>query len=53
MNELQCDDLFIPAFLLKVPPEAATARRGKDEVEDFLKNVEGWTEFIPPDEIDE
>jgi len=53
MNEQQCDDLFIPAFLLKVPPEAATTRSDKDEVEDFLKNVEGWSEYILPDECDE
>ena len=54
MNELQCDDLFIPAFLLKVPAKAATDRNGRDdELEDFLKNIEGWTEYFHPDDCDE
>ena len=53
MNEQQCDDLFVPALLLKLRPETATVRGGKDEVEDFLKNIEGWSEFIHPDECDE
>lgn len=53
MNEQQCDDLFIPAFLLKAPAKAATTRDSKDEAEDFLKNVEGWSEYIHLDEYDE
>jgi len=53
MNEQQSDDLYIPTFLLKLPPKAASNARGSEDVEDFLKNVQGWSECIPPDENDE
>ena len=53
MNEQQSDDLYIPTFLLKLPPKATSNARGSEDVEDFLKNVQGWSECIPPDEYDE
>jgi len=53
MNEQQCDDLYIPAILLKTSPKAAAKGYVTDDVEDFLKNIEGWTEYIPPDEYEE
>ncbi|MBU1425963.1 MAG: hypothetical protein KKH12_08800 [Gammaproteobacteria bacterium] len=53
MNERQCDDPYIPTFLLAFATRAETKGRGEEEVEDFLKNVQGWSECIPPDENDE
>ncbi len=53
MTEQQSDDFYIPAFLLALPPKADSNGRDTVEVEDFLKNIEGWSECIPPDENDE
>ena len=48
MQELQSDDFFIPQFLLSVlPPE--TSRR-ETQIEDFLKGIQGWSEYLPVDE---
>ena len=50
MSELyQCDDFFIPVFLLKLPtlPEI---NEGNAQAEDFLQNVQGWTEISPLEE---
>ncbi len=53
MAEQQSDDFYIPAFLLKLPAKAGTSGLGTEDVEDFLKNAQGWSECIPPDEYDE
>ena len=57
MHEHQSDDFFIPAFLLKLPQESGTDRREKlrfnwseHSNEDFLKGLQGWTEYLPLDE---
>ncbi len=49
MQQLQSDDLFIPALYTKLPPQAGT---GQDEsqADDFLLGIKGWAEFIPLDE---
>jgi hypothetical protein len=49
MQEQQCEDLFIPAFLMKLPPQPAAVRR-ETQAEDFLKGIQGWTEYYPIDE---
>jgi hypothetical protein len=49
MQEQQCDDFLIPAFLLKLLPQPETDRR-EPLTEDFLKGVQGWTEYFPVDE---
>jgi len=57
MQELQSDDFYIPAFLLKLPKESATdwsnkkgLTRYENSNEDFLKDIQGWTEYLPLDE---
>jgi hypothetical protein len=52
MNEQQSDDLYIPTFFLTLPPKEGNSGRATEEIEDFLKNVQGWSEYIPPDEYD-
>jgi hypothetical protein len=43
--EEQNDILYIPGFLLKVPPKVATGGQNiDDEADDFLKNTRGWSE---------
>lgn len=49
MQELQCDDFFVPAFLLALRPQTETVRREAPN-EDFLKGIQGWTEYFPIDE---
>jgi hypothetical protein len=49
MQELQSDDLFIPAFLLKLMPLPEKDRR-EAQTEDFLKGVQAWVEYLPIDE---
>jgi hypothetical protein len=49
MHEQQSDDLFIPAFLLKLLPQPKTDRR-EAQTDDFLKGIQGWTEYFPVDE---
>lgn len=49
MQEQQSDDFFIPAFLLKLLPQSETGQR-EIQTEDFLKGVQGWTEYFPVDE---
>jgi hypothetical protein len=53
MNEQQSDDLYIPTFYLTLPPKEGKNGRATEEIEDFLKNVQGWSEYIPPDEHDD
>ena len=43
MDELQCDDFFVPTFLLKLPPKPDSNGRYEHE-DDFQKNTEGWAE---------
>lgn len=49
MQELQSDDLFIPQFLLSVRPQPDASRRDT-QVDDFLKDIQGWSEYFPIDE---
>jgi hypothetical protein len=49
MQEQQSDDFFIPAFLMRLPPQPETDRR-ETQTEDFLKGVQGWSEYFPVDE---
>jgi hypothetical protein len=49
MQERQSDDYYIPAFLLKSLPQPKTDRRAS-QTEDFLKGVQGWTEYFLIDE---
>jgi hypothetical protein len=60
MQELQSDDFYLPAFLLKLPKEPAADWKDKKRVpfyensnEDFLKDIQGWTEYLPLDECAE
>ena len=60
MLEHQSDDSFIPAFLLKLPHEPEINWREKlgiswceNTTEDFLKGIQGWTEYFPVDECAE
>jgi hypothetical protein len=50
MNEQQSDDLYIPTFYFALPPKEGGNGHGAEDVEDFLKNIQGWSECIPPDE---
>lgn len=52
MQEQQSDDLFIPAFLLKLQPYSGAARR-ESYSGDFLQGVQGWSEYFPADGYDE
>jgi hypothetical protein len=49
MQELQSDDFFIPAFLLKLLPQPKTDW-SEAQSEDFLKGIQGWSEYFPVDE---
>ena len=46
MNEQRCDDLNIPAFLLKHPPEPVSCSCDEKD-DDFLKDVKGWSVNYP------
>ncbi len=51
MNELQSHDYVIPAFLLMEP--RSTDGNGSDTpMDDFLKYLRGWSEFMPPEEFE-
>ena len=57
MQELQCEDYYIPAFLLKLPKEPVTDWSNQSRIsfcensnEDFLKGIQGWSEYFPIDE---
>jgi hypothetical protein len=57
MYEQQSDDFFIPTSLLKLPRESITSRHKgsgniwcETQTEDFLKGIQGWTEYFPIDE---
>jgi hypothetical protein len=57
MQGQQADDFFLPTFLLKLPSQPKNNRREKPEVnwnetqtEDFLKGIQGWSEYFPIDE---
>ncbi len=49
MDELQSDDLYIPAFLLSLPSDFGideqNAENTEDYAENFMKNIENWSEF--------
>jgi hypothetical protein len=49
MQEHQSDDFIIPAFLLKMLPQPVIDW-SETHTDDFLKGVQGWTEFYPVDE---
>jgi hypothetical protein len=49
MQELQCDDLFIPSFLLKQPLQLETEET-ETALKDFLNSIQGWTEYFWIDE---
>jgi hypothetical protein len=60
MLQHQSNDIFIPAFLLKLPHEPENNWREKlgnswceNTTEDFLNGIQGWTEDFPVDECDE
>jgi hypothetical protein len=48
MDELQSDDLYIPAFLLNLPSDFEIDEKslGNTEnfTESFMKNIENWSE---------
>jgi hypothetical protein len=54
MEELQSDDLYIPAFLLNSPPDSETDTHNSVELEDitksFMKNIASWSECCLMDE---
>ena len=51
MSELQSDDFYVPSFLLSLPPKAESDGHNlEQQVDDFLKNVEGWSECYPTDD---
>ena len=50
MSELQSDDFYIPEFILMLPPKAETDGHNIEEADDFLKNIEGWSECYTTDE---
>ena len=57
MQEQQSADFFLPTFFLKLPPQPENNRREKPEInwhetqiEDFLKGIQGWSEYLPIDE---
>jgi hypothetical protein len=49
MDELQSDDLYIPAFLLNLPSDFGLDEQhlehSEDHTENFMKNIENWSEF--------
>ena len=49
MQEQQSDDLYIPAFLLRLMPLPETDR-SETQTDDFLKGIQGWAEYFPIDE---
>jgi|GEM_PF-4948229 hypothetical protein len=52
MSEQQGDDFYVPAFLLMLPPKAETEGHYIEEVDFFLKNIEGWPDFDATDEFE-
>ena len=51
-NQVYSDDFFIPTFLLKLLPQPETDRR-ETPSEDFLKGIQGWSEYFPIDDCAE
>jgi hypothetical protein len=49
MYEQQCDDFFIPSFLLKQPLQQESAKCDTP-LDDFLKGIQGWAEYFWVDE---
>jgi hypothetical protein len=49
MDELQSDDLYIPAFLLNLPSDCGLDEQhlehNEDQTKKFMKNIESWSEF--------
>ncbi|HTN94909.1 MAG TPA: hypothetical protein VMJ33_10025 [Gallionella sp.] len=52
MQELQSDDFFVPAFLLKLPPQPDTGRH-YTQTDDFLKDFHGWSECATPEDCED
>jgi hypothetical protein len=54
MDELQSDDLYIPALLLNLPSNAGIVEQNLENAEafmkSFMKNVENWSECFLVDE---
>lgn len=52
MDELQCDDFYVPAFLLNLP--LMKGSNGGNEIEeDFLKDIEAWSGCSLEEDYDE
>lgn len=51
MSELQSHEYVIPAFLL-LPQPRTEASGTHNSIEDFLKYVQGWSEILPPEELE-
>jgi hypothetical protein len=49
MHEQQCDDFFIPPFLLQQPIQLESAKC-EAPLEDFLKGIQDWAEYFWVDE---
>jgi hypothetical protein len=49
MQEQQCDDFFIPPFLLKQQIQLEI-EKSETPLEDFLKGIQGWAECFWVDE---
>ena len=49
MPEQQCDDFFIPPFLLKQPLQLESAKT-ETALVDCLNGIQGWTEYFWVDE---
>jgi hypothetical protein len=52
MQEQQSEDFYVPRFLLKLPPQPEINWR-ETQTEDFLKGIEGWSEYFSVDDCDE
>jgi hypothetical protein len=60
MQELQSEDFFVPVFLMNLPPDADAGAREKsgshacdNAADDFLKGLQGWSEYFSLDECAE
>jgi hypothetical protein len=60
MQEQQCEDFFVPTFLMNLPSDPDADAREKSSghqydnaADDFLKGIQGWSEFFSLDECAE
>ena len=51
MNELLSGDFYIPEFALMLPPHAETEGYELVEVDNFMKNNEGLSEWFDAQEM--